>query len=150
MLRCLDARAFRTEKLRKYLELRTVCLSVATILTAARFWNAFIRTPGGNRMAYSARSGASVAGILLVLAPPPPVVQDNQVCEDFAASAAIQANSEYLDKANQFIRSLEERHCIISKESCDVLDEFQKNNINGGYHNRAAKLGEIKIAAGCS
>jgi hypothetical protein len=43
-------------------------------------------------MAYSARSCVSVAGTLLVLAPLPPAVQDNQMCEDIAASAVTQAN----------------------------------------------------------
>ena len=47
-------------------------------------------------------------------APTGAVVQDNQMCEDFAASAVTQANGQYSDKANQFIKSLEERHCKIS------------------------------------
>ena len=101
-------------------------------------------------MVYSARSCVSVAGTLLVLAPHPPVAQDNRMCEDFAASAVTQANGQYWDKANQFIKSLEEAHCKISKESCDVLGEYQKNSITGGYSNRAAKIREIEIAAGCS
>ena len=101
-------------------------------------------------MVYSARSCVSVAGTLLVLAPLPPVVQDNRMCEDFPASVVTQANGQYWDKANQFIKPLEEAHCKISKESCDVLEKYQENSITGGYSNRAAKIREIEIAAGCS